>query len=440
MTDYKQDISNFIDSLSDKYGVLPKFAHNLRPFNNKVFYSGFYWNKNEIQAALESFLFGDWSINGTKVAQFEREFSKKVNQKYSISTNSGSSANLVMLAAVKKKFKLPDNSKALCSVCAFPTTVSVIPQNKLTPVFVDISWDDLNMDIEEAERIIERERDIKIVIYAPTLGNPGKLDRLKKICDKNGVILCLDLCDSLGSKLNGKQLNEYGLISSCSFFASHHASVIQAGMVSTNDSELLDICQRLIMWSRDCYCKGIGNALPNGTCKKRQNNWLQTQPDIKIDHKYYFTERGYNLQLLEFQGAIGCEQIKKLDEIHEKRIKNHNIIKDLFKTYVSDLTFPSVVENAEPSWFGVGIITKDYNQKRKLVDFLESHFVQTRNFFSGNLLEHPGFSDLGDWRLYPKSSEVLRRVFFVGCAPSYTEENEINYIESVLKKWKAEYE
>lgn len=431
----KKDISKFIIELTEKYGYFPKFAHNLQEFNNRILYSGFYWNKDEIQAALESFLFGNWSINGNKVMEFERKFSEKINQNFSLMTNSGSSANLIMIAGLKKHFEWKDDIDEIAvSCCTFPTTVSVIPQNRLKPLFIDINFNDLNIDLDSLEKKITKNT--KAIMFAPTLGNPGNFERLLNICEKYKIHLILDNCDSVGTTYLNKELSEYAVASSCSFFASHHLSCIQAGMISSNIENVIETCRAMIMWGRNCFCRGQANLLMNGTCKKRFSNWLKdTQPDIIIDDKYFFKEMSYNLQPLEFQGAIGLEQIKKWDRIHDNRRKNKLIIENLFKTYIPSVTFPKVYNNINPSWFGVGIITKDYEQKRKLVQFLEENKIQCRNFFSGNILEHPGYKHLGDWSLFPKSSESLRRVFFVGCAPFYTYEH-LNYIEKVLSEYK----
>lgn len=433
MTNYEQDIKEFIEKMSNKYGQLPKFAHNLKKFNNRVLYSGFYWDNNELEAMLGSLLFDQWSINGEKVAEFERKFSLKINQKKSVLTNSGSSANLIMLAGLKKRFGWNSFDEIIASVCCFPTTVSVIPQNQLMPVFVDVNFEDLNIDLDQIESKITSKT--KALIFAPTLGNPGNFEKLLNICNNNKIHLILDNCDSLGTTYKNKQLPEYAIASSCSFFASHHLSLIQAGSISSNDEDFIKTCRSLIAWSRRCECRGAQNLLASGFCKKRFSPWLETQPDVIIDDKYFFTERGYNLQCLEFQGAIGLEQLKKWENIHSKRFNNHNLIRDILIKYIPTLKFPIVYDNVLPSWFGVGIITENYEQKNKLVSYLEKNGIQCRNFFSGNILEHPGYKDLGDYRLFIRASETLRRVFFIGCAPFYTQKH-LNYIESVLKRWR----
>lgn len=431
-SEYKQEIKDFIVKLQEKYGQLPKFAHNLKKFDNKVLYSGFYWDNNELEAMLESLLFDVWSINGVKVAEFERKFSEKIQQSFSLMVNSGSSANLIMMAGLKRFYGWKDDDEIITSACCFPTTAAVIPQNRLKPVFVDINFEDLNINLNKIQEKITKNT--KALFFAPTLGNPGNFQELIDICKENRILFILDNCDGLGTTFKGYQLPLFAEASSCSFFASHHLGLIQAGMVSSNNQELIKICRSLSMWSRNCFCRGAANLLKDGTCKKRFSNWLETQPEIIIDDKYFFTERGFNLQALEFQGAIGLEQLKKWEDIHTKRFNNHNTIQNLLSKYIPELQFPKVYDNMNPSWFGVGIITKDYEQKRKLVTHFENNGIQCRNFFSGNILEHPGYKDLGDWREFPKASETLRRVFFIGCAPSYTDKH-IDYIEKVLKEY-----
>lgn len=429
-----KDISDFLDFMSKKYGTLPKFLHNLGEFNNKILYSGSNWDKNELSAALKSFLFSSWSINGEYVKQFENEFSKKINIKYTVSTNSGSSANLVMLAAIKKHLKWEDESEVLVSPVAFSTTVSTIYQNRLTPVFVDIDFNDLNLNLDELEKKITKKT--VAIFIAPTLGNPGNFSRLLEIKNKYNIELIGDFCDSIGSFYKGKHLSEYVLACSCSYFSSHHLSLLQYGSISTNILEIANICRRMISWGRRCSCRGSENLLLNGSCGIRWHNWLRTCPDLLIDDKYFFKEMGYNLQPLDFQGAIGIEQLKKWDFIHSKREEYNLYIKNLFSKYLPEIKHPTVLPESKVSWFGVGLICPDKEYKYKLVQFLEKNGIQTRNYFSGNILMHDGFEFLDNWKEYPNANKVLELVFFIGCAPFYTEKH-LQYIEEVLKLYKT---
>ncbi len=436
-TEYKKDIKEFLDKLKSKYGKnIPRFLHNLEDFDNKILYSGANWDENETIAGLEGFLFSGWSINGSYCAQFEREFAKKLNEKYCVLTNSGSSSNLVMFAALKRYFSWLDESEIIISCASFPTSVAPIPQNRLKAVFVDINLNSLNFNLDEVEKAITKNT--KGILISPVLSNSPDFNRLLQIRDKYNLILILDNCDSMGSKFQNKFFNEYAFCSSYSYFSSHHLSAIQMGSITSNNQKFIDICRNMIMWSRDCFCKGEQNLLKFGMCKKRWANWLEdAYPGVVTDHKYFFTERGFNLQPLEFQGAIALEQMKKWDFIHSKRRDNKEYIQKLFEKYIPEVSHPTSLPDTDISWFGVPLVCKDYESKQKLVKYLNDNNITTREYFSGNILAHPGYRDLGDFRLYKNANQILLRVFFIGCAPFYRKEH-LDYIEQVLSKFSNE--
>jgi CDP-6-deoxy-D-xylo-4-hexulose-3-dehydrase len=174
--------------------------------------------------------------------------------------NSGSSANLVLIAALKRRFNWQDGDEIIVSPVGFATTVSVIHQNKLTPVFVDIEWNTLNFDIDQIESKITNKT--KAIFVSPVLGNPPDMDKLISISEKHGILLVGDNCDSLGSKWDGKYLNEYYIAYSNSFYPAHHISTGEGGMVCSNDIELKKLFVSLSWWGRDCYCVGAANLLP----------------------------------------------------------------------------------------------------------------------------------------------------------------------------------
>ena len=428
------EIKNFVLGLQDKYGKLPKFAHNLVNSNpNKVYYSGPYFDENELTAAIETLLFGKWSSSGEICAKFEREFSKKINNKYSFFCNSGSSANLLMIAACKEYFHWKDGDEIILSSVGFPTTCSCIVQNNLKPVFIDVEWNTLNFDLNKIqEKISNRTR---VIFLSSVLGNPPDMDVLLNIIGLNPDIqLLLDDCDSLGSKWRERYLNEYSIASSFSLYTAHLLSTIEGGIVSSNNEEIIKIVKSYATWGRQCKCCGVQNLLPNGSCGKRFSNWLQDFPDLIIDDKYVFNKIGYNLKPLDLQGAIGLEQLKKIDYICKIRIRNQRKIEDLFAKHIDYIRFPKVLKQTEWIPFGVPIICQSKEIKQKLVYHLEKNGIQTRNYFAGNLLMHPGYKHLDDYRKYPEANKVLDLVFFVGCSPTISEEN-IQYIEKVLKEY-----
>lgn len=436
-------------ALLAKHGITaPAFAHGARAFNPakpQVLYSGPVYDADELVAATAALVEGKWSVAGEYVHRFEREFSRYLNQAESVMVNSGSSADLLLLAAAKARYGWEDGDGVLVSPCGFPTTISAITLNGLTPVFVDIEWETLNADNDAIERELHareqqdatpvpfREAPIRAILVSPVLGNPPDIDRLVSLASRYGVKLLMDGCDSLGTTWRDKHLAEYAAATTCSFFPSHHISTLQGGMVSSNDRELIHIARQMATWGRACHCCGPANLLPNGSCGCRFKEWLpETQPGVVLDHKYiYETDRAYNLQPPDVLGALGLVQLSKLEAIHEARRAAYARINGMVMDTLP--TLPALpLTHADPSWFGVPIICPDYVYKAALVAHLEAAGVQTRNYFAGNILLHPGYAHLGRAEDYPNASQVLRRVFFIGCHPLLTEAH-FTHIESTLK-------
>ena len=407
-------------------------AKSFEPGKTPIYYSGPYWDNRETEVAIDTFLNGKWITTGEKVFKFERQFSKRFNVKHSHMVNSGSSANLVLIAALKRRFKWADDDEVLVSPVGFATTISVLYQHRLKPVFVDIEWDTLNFDLDALEAKITPRT--KAIFVSPVLGNPPDMDRLLEIATKHNIQLVGDNCDSLGSKWGSEYLSEYYVAFSNSFYPAHHISTGEGGMVCTNDDELKKLFVSISWWGRDCYCIGSANLLSCGTCGNRFDKWLDNYDGI-IDHKYVFSEMGYNLKPLDLQGAIGLEQLKKLDEIETNRRVSHDRLTQIFTDNIPGLRAPIVLDKADPCWFGTPFICDEPGLKHRLVEYLEANKIQTRNYFAGNILLHPGYSFLDDSNLYPEANKVLDKVFFIGAAPHYTEPV-FEYIEQVIKAFK----
>jgi CDP-6-deoxy-D-xylo-4-hexulose-3-dehydrase len=260
------------------------------------------------------------------------------------------------------------------------------------------------------------------------------MDRLQEIADKYDLKIIGDNCDSLGTKWNDKPLTDYYVAFSNSFYPAHHISTGEGGMVCTNDDELKALFVSYSWWGRDCYCIGSANLLPCGTCGNRFDKWLENYDGV-IDHKYVFSHMGYNLKPLDLQGAIGIEQLEKLDEIETNRRRSKERLTQIFVDNIPGLRAPSKLDKADPCWFGTPFICDEPGLKHRLVAFLEENKIQTRNYFAGNILLHPGYSFLDDFKNYPEANKVLDKVFFIGAAPHYTD-IVFDYIEEVIKKFK----
>jgi CDP-6-deoxy-D-xylo-4-hexulose-3-dehydrase len=382
-------------------------------------------------AAIDTLVNGKWITSGEKVAQFQIHFSRRFGVKHSHMVNSGSSANLVMITALKKHMNWQDGDEVIVSPVGFPTTIAPLVQNNLKPVFIDIELETLNFDLKKLEEKITPRT--KAIFVSPVLGNPPDMDILQDICTKHGILLIGDNCDSLGTNYDGKLITEYYYCWSTSFYPAHHISTGEGGMVSCNDDALANLVRSVSWWGRDCYCVGTNNLLECGTCGKRFDNWLPDYDGV-IDQKYLFTTMGYNLKPLDLQGAIGLEQLKKFDYIDEKRREYKNTIQKFLEDNIKEIRVINTLPKADPSWFGVPIYCESQDVKEFLVQHFESNKIQTRNYFSGNILLHPGYKHLDNYKDYPNSNLALSNVFFLGCSPLYNEKV-LAYIEDVCKKW-----
>lgn len=425
-------IENTPENKVFKYLANVTNAENFIPGTTPIYYSGPYWDDKEIIKMFETLLTGKWLSSGNQVKKFETAFSRKFGFKASVMVNSGSSANLVMIAALKKYFGWKDDAEIIVSCVGFPTTLNPIIQNNLKPVFVDIDDEDLNWSLDEIEQKIT---DKTVAVFSsPVLGNCYDLDRLESICKKNNIKIIADNCDSLGSKWKGKYLTDYSVAASCSFYPAHHITTCEGGMVSSNIPEIVTLARSFAWWGRDCYCVGPANLLACGTCGKRFDKWINGYDEI-VDHKYVFSNIGYNLKPLDFQGAIGLVQLDKFEEIHKRRRQNKERLQLKIET-IDNVQVLSEKENSETSWFGIPIVCKTKSIKQSLVNYLEKNKIQTRNYFAGNILLHPGYTHLENYKNYPNSNKVLDNVFFIGCSPTFTEAM-LLYVEDVIEKYKS---
>ena len=404
-----------------------------------VNYAGPHFNADEYVAAAEALLNG-WLVMGNKSIQFEHQMPKQFGKTRGVLTNSGSSANLLMMAAMKSKrgYNFPEGTKVLMPIAGFPTTLNPTIQNGFTPVFVDIELDTLNLDLDQAERILAADPDIKIITFAHVLGNPPNMKELMEIVKQYDLILLEDCCDALGSTYDGKPLGSYGEFASCSFYPAHHITMGEGGFVACNTHQQETIIRSFREWGRGCYCVGMkAGLLKNGTCNNRFSNWLPSLPDEIFDHKYVYDEIGYNLKPIEIQAAMGLEQIKKLPEITEKRKHNHARLVNIFKKYEDHFIIPAATENSDPNWFAFALTIKDNSifKRKDIVNYLENNKIQTRPYFAGNIMLQPAYEGLMDQqeviKNFPNARKVTTDTFFLGTSPVITDV-QVDYVETIV--------
>lgn len=406
-----------------------------------VQYAGPYFSSDEYVAAVKSILDG-WLVMGNEGMRFESRFPKKLGKKLGLMTNSGSSANLLMMLALisKRGMNLPKGTKVITPIAGFPTTINPILQVGFQPVFVDIELDTLNIDLDALEQACIDNPDARIVTFAHVLGNPPNMDKLMDIVNRYSLVLIEDCCDALGSTYDGKILGSFGKMASCSFYPAHHITTGEGGFVAMDDMETERIVRSFRDWGRGCFCVGKQNQIECGMCGTRFSNWLPSLPDDTFDHKYVYEEIGYNLKPTELQAAIGFVQMQKLEEIGMKRRYNHARIVEIFKPYSKYFHLPFATDKADPDWFAVAITVKDDSgfQRADFVQFLEARKIQTRPYFAGNIMLQPAYEGIMDTKevieKFPVARKVTTDTFFLGCSPVITDE-QIDYIQEIVTEF-----
>ena len=387
-----------------------------------VRYAGRVFDEKEIQSLVDSSL-DFWLTEGRYAEEFQAQFAEFVGVEYAILTNSGSSANLLAFCALtsetlgEKRLKAGD--EVISVAAGFPTTVNPIIQNGLVPVFCDVDIGTYNINIEQLKKAIGPKT--KAIFLAHTLGNPYDLDAIVELVKDHNLWLIEDCCDALGSRYKGKHVGTFAHVATCSFYPAHHITIGEGGMIFTDDSIIARAVTSFRDWGRDCYCKGG----ENNTCGKRFGWKLGALPE-GYDHKYIYSEIGYNLKVLDLQAAIGLEQLKKLPAFIRKRKENFTTIYNHLREHQDTLLLPTWHPKADPSWFAFPItVREDAGFSRKdLTSFLESKKIETRMIFGGNILKQPAYMDIGrEIRgSLENTDRIMSNSFFVGVYPGITEE------------------
>ncbi|MGB5910996.1 MAG: lipopolysaccharide biosynthesis protein RfbH [Promethearchaeia archaeon] len=431
--------NQIFDLVKKYYNVRFKKSEKFNPGETKINYAGRIFDENELISLIDSSL-EFWLTEGNFTQQFESALANFIGPKYCTVANSGSSANLLAISALTSN-KLPENKQLkpgdeiLTAAAGFPTTIFPIIQNQANPVFVDIELDTCNIDVSKLNSALSEKT--KAVILAHTLGNPFDVKTVKSFCEDNDLWLIEDNCDALGSKYDNIYTGNFGDISTFSFYPAHHITMGEGGALLTNNPILHKIIKSFREWGRDCWCPpGKDN-----TCKKRFGWQLGTLP-YGYDHKYTFSELGYNLKITDMQAAIGLEQLKKLPDFIRARRKNHQSLLNELKDLENKIILPKPQKNSEPSWFGFLITLKGNNNitRNEIIKKLEEAKIHTRLLFAGNIIRQPVFDEIrGNKKNYRvigeliNSDKLMNDSFWIGVYPGMNNEM-LNYMALQIKK------
>jgi CDP-6-deoxy-D-xylo-4-hexulose-3-dehydrase len=374
----------------------------------------------DMSAVVDSALDG-WFTTGRWAKEFEKKLARFFGLRSASLVNSGSSANLVALSALTSPKlgarALKAGDEVITVAAGFPTTVNPIFQNRLVPVFLDVTLPTYEIDVTRLEEA--RSEKTKAVMIAHTLGNVFNLDAITAFCKKYNLWLIEDCCDALGSTYKGQKVGTFGDIATVSFYPAHHITMGEGGAVLTDKPALQVLIDSFRDWGRDCWCEpGVDN-----TCGKRFDWQLGTLP-CGYDHKYTYSHVGYNLKATDMQAALGVSQIAKLPHFIERRKENFIYLKNALKPLEEWLQLPVAGEHADPSWFGFPIGVKEGAPftRDQMTRELDAKKIGTRLLFAGNLLRQPAYEGL-EYRVIGDmsgSDYVMNHVFWIGVYPGLT--------------------
>lgn len=333
------------------------------------------WGQEE-QDAMQRVIASGMFTMGSNVQAFERDFAQYVGSKHCVMVNSGSSSNLLMVAALfytnNPKLKLKRGDEVIVPAVSWSTTYYPLYQYGLKIKFVDIDLNTLNYDLEQLEKAVTDKT--RMIMAVNLLGNPNDFDRINQIIGERDIILIEDNCESLGAKFNGKHAGTFGVMGSYSSFFSHHISTMEGGLIATDDEELYQILLSLRAhgWTRN---------LP------KHNLVCGEKSDDPFEESFRFVLPGYNVRPLEIEGALGVEQVKRLPMLIEERRKNGKLLQAALANH------PDIIiqkEIGESSWFGFSLVVRPGSKltRKQLLINLNGHGFECRPIVAGNFAKN----------------------------------------------------
>lgn len=374
------------------------------------------WGQEEFQAAhdvIDSRLFS----LGKNVKEYEKRFAEKFGAKYAVMANSGSSSNLLAVCALMYSGRMHQGDEVLVTAVSWSTTYFPLSQMGLRIRLVDIDLQTLNVDIDKLEEAITPKT--KAVMAVNLLGNPNDFKKINAICEKYGLILLEDNCESMGALYNGQMTGTFGVIGTFSTYYSHHLCTMEGGMSLTNDEELYHymLSIRSHGWTRH---------LP-------EDSAIYKKQDDPFYESFNFIVPGFNLRPLEIEAAVGIEQLKKLDKFIEQRRKNAAYFMDKIKNVRGFLTQKEI---GDSSWFGFALILpeEESGNRKKYIDALHSAEIEVRPIVTGNFarqktlkyMDHTVYGNLDS------ADYIHENGFFVG-NHSIEMKEQIDYLMKTLQ-------
>lgn len=439
MTDRTKQLRSRIIELVREFHAEEWPARPFVPGESLVPVSGRVFDANEVATLVECSL-DFWLTTGRFATEFEARFTEYLGVSHAVLCNSGSSANLLAVAALTSprlgERRLQPGDEVVTVATGFPTTVNPMVQHGLKPVFVDIELGTYNAAPETvAEAIGPRT---KAIMMAHTLGNPFALDRTASLAKEHGLWLIEDNCDALGSTFGGQMTGTFGDLATVSFYPAHQLTMGEGGAVVMPKGTTRKLVESFRDWGRDCWCEtGMEN-----TCGRRFDWQLGDLPH-GYDHKYIYSHIGYNLKLTDMQAAVGVAQMDKLPGFVETRRRNWEHLRSATADLEQHFVLPFATPGSEPSWFGYCLSVRPEAPftRHQLVQFLEGRKIGTRQLFGGNLTRQPAYENV-DFRVsgaLTNADLVAEHTFWLGVYPGLTPPM-LDYVVDCLHEFVADSE
>jgi CDP-6-deoxy-D-xylo-4-hexulose-3-dehydrase len=430
----KEKIRAQIAELVAEYAKLAALPPEFNAGKTVIPSSGKVIGAKEMQLMVEASLDG-WLTTGRFNDAFEKRLADFLGVKHVLTTNSGSSANLLAFSALTSyrlgSRAIKPGDEVISVAAGFPTTVNPILQFGAVPVFVDVNIPTYNIDPALIEAALSDKT--KAIMLAHTLGNPYNLDVVTRIARTYNLWLIEDCCDALGSTYDGRLVGTFGDIGTLSFYPAHHITMGEGGAIFTKDDQLRQIIESFRDWGRDCYCP----PGKNNTCGKRFYRKLGDLPQ-GYDHKYTYSHLGYNLTITDMQAACALAQMDRLHGFIETRKANFYYLKERLSSLSEFLILPETTPNSDPAWFAFPIsIRKDAAESRvELLKYLDQHKIDTRLLFAGNLTRQP-YMIGRNFRIsgtLENTDIVMNDTFWIGVYPGLTEPM-LDYVANRLETY-----
>ena len=351
-----------------------------------------------------------------KVKKFEKNFSKWNNSKYSIYVNSGSSANLIIVQSAKEYYNWQDNDEVIVPAVTWPTTITPVIQSGLKPVFVDVNLNDFSFDYNQLKKKITKKT--KAIFVAHLIGFPSNIKEIKKIIGKRNIKILEDCCESQGAKISKKNIGNFGLAGSFSFYWGHHMSTIEGGMITTNDKKFYNLC--LLKRSH-----GLARELPS------KDQAFFKKKFKKRNFKFLFVSDGFNLRSTEINAFIGLMMLKKINKWIQIRNKNYYNFIRILEKYKKNFI---IAKKNNISSFVLPFLMYNRNQKNKLEKRLNSNGIETRPFIAGNLLSQPFLKSKFSNKNKFNSNFIDNNCFYIG-NNQFVNNSRLKKLEKILDKF-----